>query len=80
MFEKKHHVYLEHLGRQRWGHTARDHKQINHQQKNEKQESLIKNIFQSKDQFWHLKGEVKSKESSFLPCDSTDVAHVSKEE
>ena len=41
--------------------------------KKEKQESLTQNIFQSKDQFWHLKGEVKSK-------DSTDVAHVSKEE
>ena len=39
-WRKKQHVYLEHLGRQGWGHTARDHKQINHQQKKEKQESL----------------------------------------
>ena len=30
---KKQHVYLEHLGRQGWGRTACDHKQINHQQK-----------------------------------------------
>ena len=39
-WRKKQHVYLEHLGRQGWGRTACDHKQINHQQKKEKQESL----------------------------------------
>ena len=32
-WRKKQHVYLEHLGRQGWGRTACDHKQINHQQK-----------------------------------------------
>ena len=40
-WRKKQHVYLEHLGRQGWGRTACDHKQIKHQQKKkEKQESL----------------------------------------
>ena len=33
-------VILVKLGRQGWGHTARDHKQINHQPEKEKQESL----------------------------------------
>ena len=33
VFEKKQHVYLEHLGRQGWGHTVHDHKQIKHRKK-----------------------------------------------
>ena len=37
------------MGGQGWRHTARDHKQIKHQQKKERQESLTLKIFQSKD-------------------------------
>ena len=42
-WRQKQQVYLEHLGRQRWGHTARDHKQINHQQ-NKTQRQLCKRL------------------------------------